>query len=203
MHYLTWVTGSGLADTKGHAMARTIRAARSASRTRVWLVPEKTSMSPALALRTCTTIGPSGAFWSWLAPAAAGAPAARVLAAAAAGLSAPPSAVTASPAAPAVADPRMIERRDGPSAGGDWVSLLGMTILSGTGRHSRRPHAKATPEREGGGCGTATRWRRPQREPVPTPARALGGLRRPPDRLSRAVFAAARGMDGSAGKRFL
>jgi hypothetical protein len=111
-------------------MARAIRAARSVSRSRVWLVPENTSMSPDFALRTCTTMGPP--------PAIAGAPVlaaeppvlaaeAPVLAEAreladAAGLRAPPNAVAASPAAPAVAAPRMTERRETPSAGEDCVS---------------------------------------------------------------------------------
>src|ERR1700722_1621185 len=46
--------------------------------------------------------------------------------------------------------------------------------------------------------GTATRTR-PRREPVPTTARASDG-RRPPDRLSRALFAAVVRTDGSVRK---
>ncbi len=45
-------------------MARAIRAARSLSRSWVWLVPENTSMSPDFASRTWTTMGPDGALAS-------------------------------------------------------------------------------------------------------------------------------------------
>src|SRR5580658_5111597 len=94
-----------------HRTARAIRAARSLSRSRVWLVPEKTSMSPDLALRTCTTIGSE-----WCSPTAVSATGeADALVAASAGLAvAAPRAVTARPAAPAVAAPCSSERRDKP-----------------------------------------------------------------------------------------
>src|SRR5690348_3190772 len=92
------------ADGASYPAARAIRAARSVSRSRVWLVPENTSMSPDLASRTCTTIGPA---WSSGLAGADG-----WLAAARAGLAADPMAVTARPAAPAAAAPRSIERRD-------------------------------------------------------------------------------------------
>src|SRR6516225_9808261 len=97
-----------------HPAARAIRAARFLSRSRVWLVPENTSMSPDLASRTCTTRGPDAAFAAsplrgddWLAAVLAAGPAA-----AAAGLTVAPSVVAARPAAPAVATPCSTERRD-------------------------------------------------------------------------------------------
>src|SRR5580700_4424549 len=55
--WLEWADGSGW---RGQPTAPAIRAARSLSRTRVWLVPENTSMSPDPASRTCTMIGPAG-----------------------------------------------------------------------------------------------------------------------------------------------
>src|SRR6202035_5964730 len=83
-----------------------------------------------------------------------------------------------------------------------------MTILSVTGRHARRRWRR--PRRERDEVGTAPGWRR-RREPVPTAARAcdgraglaaFGGGRWPPDRLSRAFFAAAVRTDGSVRKVF-
>ena len=50
--------GSPYRAGSGQPMARAIRVARSLSRSRVWLVPANTSMSPDRASRTCTTIGP-------------------------------------------------------------------------------------------------------------------------------------------------
>src|ERR1700728_4817065 len=91
----------------GHRAARAIRAARSLSRSRVWLVPEKTSMSPVLALRTCTTIGSE---WCSLAAVSATGEAAGLVAARAGLAVAAPRAVTARPAAPAVAAPCRSER---------------------------------------------------------------------------------------------
>src|SRR6516164_1240624 len=94
--YLTGSNGQMAAAGQGRAqpMARAIRAARPASRSRVWLVPENTSMSPDVALRTCTTIGPDGALTS---PPSCGD---ELLVAAAAGPAAAAMAVAARPAAP-------------------------------------------------------------------------------------------------------
>src|SRR6516165_7058999 len=86
---------------QAHPAARAIRAARSLSRSRVWLVPENTSISPDLASRTCSTRGPDVAF------AVPPLPGDGWLVAAAAGLAAAPR-----PVAPAVATPCSIERRD-------------------------------------------------------------------------------------------
>src|SRR5580658_7735806 len=97
---------------QGQPIARAIRAARSLSRSRVWLVPENTSMSPDFALRTCTTMGPAGACRFPPADAAGRVLAADRVAAEAAGLRAPPRAVAASPTAPAVAAPWSTERRE-------------------------------------------------------------------------------------------
>src|SRR5713101_7955926 len=100
------------ADREGQRAARAIRAARSLSRSLVWLVPENTSMSPDLASRTCTMIGPAAVLaspWPCEASAAFGV---GVRVAATAGLAAAPMAVTARPAAPAVAAPCSRERRD-------------------------------------------------------------------------------------------
>src|ERR1700722_7050088 len=90
--------------------ARAIRAARSLSRSRVWLVPENTSMSPDLASRTCTMIGPAGVLASPWAFGWSGADGRLV--AARAGVAAVPMAVAARPAAPAAAAPWSRERRD-------------------------------------------------------------------------------------------
>src|SRR6185437_3631589 len=76
--------------------------------------------------RTCTTIGPAAVSWAWSAAGAAPVP---VAVAARAGAAAP-MAVTASPAAPAVAAPCSRERRD---MAARFASSLGMTILSVTG----------------------------------------------------------------------
>src|SRR6266568_3786747 len=107
------------ADREGQRAARAIRAARSLSRSLVWLVPENTSMSPDLASRTCTMIGTATVLASpWpceavLIPGAAlAACGVGVRVAATAGLAAAPMAVTARPAAPAVAAPCSRERRD-------------------------------------------------------------------------------------------
>lgn len=89
-------------------MIRAIRAARSWSRSRVWLVPANTSMSPDLASRTCTMIGPACVPAVWCGWSAAG----GRLVPASAGPAAAPMAVAASPAAPAVAAPCSRERRD-------------------------------------------------------------------------------------------
>jgi hypothetical protein len=92
-----------------YPIARAIRAARSVSRTWVWLVPENTSLSPVLASRTWTTIGPAGVFAApWLSDPSA---AELRFVAARAGFTAP-MAVTARPAAPAVAAPCSRERLD-------------------------------------------------------------------------------------------
>src|SRR3974390_427309 len=81
---------------QAHPAARAIRAARSLSRSRVWLVPENTSMSPDLASRTCTTRAPD----AFAVPPLRGD---GRLVAAAAGLAAAARDVAARPAAPAVA----------------------------------------------------------------------------------------------------
>src|ERR1700734_440416 len=71
-----WLELARMGRWRDHPIARAMRAARSLSRRLVWFVPENTSMSPDFASRTCTTMGPAGAF---AAPSAAGA-AGRVLA---------------------------------------------------------------------------------------------------------------------------
>src|SRR6516162_6139508 len=128
-HRLEW------ADGRAHLTVRAIRAARSLSRSRVWLVPENTSISPDFALRTCTTIGPDGAVTSpplrdngWLV-----APRAEPAAA--------PMAVAARPAAPAVAAPWRTERRDRPRLGG-----------SGDEEAARRPDSAEAPAPSAGAC---------------------------------------------------
>src|SRR6185437_14866708 len=150
----------------GQPIARAIRAARSLSRSRDWLVPANTSMSPDRASRTCTTIGPVSACWSCAWSAAGGLPVAARAGAAA------PMAVTASLAAPAVAAPCSRERRDNLAR---FASSLGMTILSVTGLRDppgrasgvgvRRPGE--TGERPGHGRVSARPARMPRPQPVP------------------------------------
>src|SRR6266851_8196546 len=96
----------------GQRLARTRRAASSGSRTRVWLVPRNTSISPDLASRTCTTIwsAVSASFVSAFVPGAAGT--AGRAEAAKAGTVVLARAVAAIPATPAPAAPRRTERRD-------------------------------------------------------------------------------------------
>src|ERR1700733_5483544 len=99
-----------LAAGASYPTARAIRAARSLSRSRVWLVPENTSMSPDLASRTCTMIGPAGVLAS---PWAFGWAGRRGRAGGArAGVGGGPYAGGAKPAAPAAAGPLSQERRD-------------------------------------------------------------------------------------------
>src|SRR6202167_5054133 len=104
------LTASG--GRPGHRAARAVRAAVSLSCSRVWLAPEKTSMSPVLALRTCTTIGSE---WPASSCAVAAEPAVDELVAARAGLAAAaPKAETARPAAPGGPAPSSPQRRGQP-----------------------------------------------------------------------------------------
>src|SRR5580704_1203856 len=119
MSYLTrleWETIDRTAAA-GHRAARASRAARSGSRSRVRLVPEKMSISPDRSSRRGTTTGSQAEAGDGFAGAsgsrdreAAGVAAARAGAVRA-------MAAAASPAAPAPAALHRIERRDGPSCG--------------------------------------------------------------------------------------